>query len=580
MERPLAGAMSPEPPRPVLFLKVLDALEIECAGREAASRTRLPIGKEAELLALLAYRPAGVTRAEAAGLLWPDAADSVARHRLRTLVLELRHRQDGLIEASRDRLSLASGVAAEIDGDGTFAPGLAGDWLDEAREDLALRRAAALTFEARALAAYDPAGALRAATRAVRLAPEALAPQAVLASLAAPREAAPDTPALLSLRDRARLAVAHAPLNIASGRLLSPAREIETLLAQSDAARASVEPALQAALLVAAAGYAHERGDPVAAARFALQARAGAPAPADEIAAWIWTGRAALALGEFAEAVAAARRAVRRSEGIGDTDGALLGDLVASAAQLLLGRYAEGEGSLARARGHVSGEGARPRLRRARCENLAGWLALSQGSHARAERAFAAALALDPSPDRRLNLNVLQGLARAALARGDRAATRARLEEALTSVAGTDLDRAAVERQLAELEEAEGRWEEALALYRVGLARSAGDRFGLYTSLAGIGRASLHLGRKAEAVRHLREAYAVHLALFGEIRLAVPALPLADALLGLGRRREAASFAARGLESLAAEPAEVRAGSSYPAEIPVLAEKLAHLAQS
>ncbi len=553
-------------------LRLLDALELRWGDGPGV---RLPIGKEAELLALLAYRPAGVPRAEIAALLWPEAPEPAARHRLRTLLVELRHRGEGLLDIARDRVCLAPGVATDLTSDppseGFFAPGLEGEWLDEARDDLTYRRASRLVLDAQTLASEEPLAALNLAERALRLAPDSLAAEALIARLRArPRAseiAAPDPP-FLSPRDRARLACARAPLRYAAGELRAPAAEADRLLASL----ASGDP-LRPPLLVARAGYAFEAGDYAACERHAREAEVLGVSGAAAVWVTVWRARAAYGSGDFARVVPAARLAARLALECGETNAAVLAECMLGAAEILRGRPERADDHLVRARAVAGGD----LYLVARCENVAGWAALASGASVPARRHFERARA-GGGDDRRFASNVLQGLARAHAMAGNAVASRAHLDEAARLLEGTDLDLpyVGIVSALADLDEAEGRFEAALESHRRSLARrtASGDRLGLFTSLSGLGRLTLRLGRPAEAVRLLREAYALHTALFGELRLAVPALPLADALLASGRTREATSLVARSLESLKDEPPEARAGNAYPAEIPVLAERL------
>ena len=557
-----------------LILNLLDRLELRA---DAGEPVRLPIGKEGELLALLTYRRAGVPRTEAAGLLWPDSPADAALHRLRTVIHELRRRNPGLLDADRDRIGLSADVASDLSGEGEFAPGLRSDWLEEARVQLALLRAETLSQEARLLAQSDPPGALSLARKAVRAAPEALAPRALVERLEADLEVRLVAQPLLSPRERARLAVGQAPLRLAEGRAANPAAELDALLSLEDGRADPLEPALRAALMVARAGYAYERAQFTDARRLAGEALSLQPAPADRGWAYVWISRAALMASDFDGAISAARRAIRLDAPWADPLVPVVAQLVVSAVALRRNRILEAEQAVVRAREAGEGLGG---VAAVMCENAAGWLSLSEGAPRLARERFDRALALGASCDVRLLTSALRGLARVASTQNDRTTARARLEEASRALEGSDFDlmAALVLAQVAELDEAEGRYAEALAGHRACLARRTDDRLGLFTSLAGIGRVELRLGRAVKAVRRLREAFALHTAIFGDVRLAVAALPLAEALLASGRTREAASLVRRALDSLADEPATVLAGDTYPAEIRVLAERLTPLA--
>ena len=560
------------PPR--LSLNLVDVIELregEAGSDEVL--TRLPVGKGAELLALLAYRPKGVPRPEAAGLLWPDAPESVARHRLRTLLLEFGGRYSQWLGVTRDRVGLAPSVEVSLDDPGTFAPGIETEWIEEARADLTYRIASRLVLRAQERATDDPLAAIQLAEEAQRLVPESLAAEALLRRLRTlPRSSDLESAPFLSLRDRARLAVARAPMACASGDLQGPAREIDGLLAALP-----TDPPLRAALLVARAAFAYEAGEYPACRRYAEAALAGGPdvlaGPAERAWAHLWIARLAYSSGDFSGSASGARRAARLAREAHEPNVAVLADCLSGAVEILRGRLPRVDEHLAAAR-EIAGDDV---YLRARCDNVTGWRDLGAGASARALRAFEAARGAGTA-DRRFAANVLQGLACAHDLAGDRESARLRLGEGIALLEGTDLDMMLVGllAVLAVLEEADGRFAVAMEHHQRCLARQtgAGDRLGSFTSLAGIGRLSLKLGEPEGAVPSLREAYALHTALLGEVRLPIAALPLAEALLACGRRREATGLVARSIEILEAEPPEVRAGNGYPAEIPELAKRL------
>jgi DNA-binding SARP family transcriptional activator len=160
-----------------------------------------------ELLAWLAVHPGQHPRASLAGRLRPDVLDESARKSLRDAIYELRRALGpDAIDATRDAVALGPAVVVDLTaaraaaaggdlaaavGGGPLLDGLDADWAIAARQ----AHAAEVAQHLAALAAADPAGALRWARRRIELEPLSEQAHRELMHLLAARD---DRPAALA----------------------------------------------------------------------------------------------------------------------------------------------------------------------------------------------------------------------------------------------------------------------------------------------------------------------------------------------------------------------------------------------
>lgn len=603
--------------------------------RIGEARLRFRSRRAYELIGLLAVSSEdGIARSHAMATLWPEAEPERAAHNLRQTLLYLRESLTDAgaakaLETDRERVRLGLPVDARefarlaagpvsdwsralaLDS-GVLLPEIEADWAAHARDAHADGRLNLLVRLSGTVRDGDPGEALRLA----RLATEAdelleSARRAVIEAFVAlgERPRAVEEFAAYDRLLRAELGLAASPVlrEIATGDESLPI----------DTTEPHLPPAARLAVAVGGSPR-YEATEHNVAGRAAIErALAEAPnAPPDARAvalAWIsrfdfalgdWTlalehGREALALalgggaasfarvqlarvlawtGAPEEATALAEAALRAAKGRHDSE-------LAAEALLVLGAAAWRLGDLP-ASAHLYARAARWSVRaESPAQSTRAFLSLAsirlrlEGPHAAAVTAERAAESALRSGIASMTAHARSDLARYQEAAGDLEGARRGYESALLSSIGgrSRIARGQVLTYLGDLETRVGRPECALPLHNEGVAlrRVAGDRIALATSLRGLGKAHLALGEFSPARTALIEALRLFQASGAYDALPTCRLPLARALLRLGRRREAADQATQGLAEW--ETLDAVARSSQVADGSLEPDAVAHL---